>query len=469
MLKPTAGSRLTFEEGGPKPAMPKTRTFSRAGTPLNGERGAALITALLISMLLLTGGLVLAMTTTMSGINTVDATSEMQAYYAAEAGIQATLNVLRNRVPPNVALAKPVPSPDYINLRVAVDPSTSNLAKDPASSGPSPAARLSRWLPYSAAYPDRVALSPDYSPYKGGAYAVVLADPDDPTGALRNSSADYLPTRLLITVNGYGPRGAQKRLQLLVTTLTLDYSARAMLAMIGSNTPADTMNFQIGGSSAKSYSGQDNSNPSAPPLASFAVTTAFDKVLVDTMLSQLSATNNVNQQTTVNNPGVELISDPTLLPWYLQSADQARSFLEGWRQTLPTSDAGTYYPPTSGGVPALNGNAGSNSHSFTFVDGDCVLTGGSGLLIVTGDLITKGNVSFSGLVLVLGKGRVIRSGGGNGKIFGAMAVASFGATGGFVHPTFDMSGGGNMTMQYDKAAVDAARSIGKQALGVVEN
>jgi flagellar basal body-associated protein FliL len=69
------------------------------------ERGAALITMLLISLLLLTAGGALIMTTSMSATNTVDAAAEIQAYYAAESGTQAVLNIFRGNVAPNPVFA----------------------------------------------------------------------------------------------------------------------------------------------------------------------------------------------------------------------------------------------------------------------------------------------------------------------------------------------------------------------------
>src|SRR6185436_5892219 len=66
-----------------------------------GERGAALITAVLLSMLLLAAGGILILTSTMTGITARDSTAEMQSYYAAEAGIARTLEVLRGNVDSN--------------------------------------------------------------------------------------------------------------------------------------------------------------------------------------------------------------------------------------------------------------------------------------------------------------------------------------------------------------------------------
>jgi type II secretory pathway component PulK len=67
------------------------------------ERGAALITAILLSLLLLAAGGTLVLTTSMTGITALDATAEMQAYYAAESGMSRTLEVLRGNVDSNPA------------------------------------------------------------------------------------------------------------------------------------------------------------------------------------------------------------------------------------------------------------------------------------------------------------------------------------------------------------------------------
>src|ERR1041385_1231165 len=63
-----------------------------------GEKGAALIPAVLLSMLLLAAGGTLVLTSTMTGITARDSTAEMQAYYAAEAGVARVLEVIRGNV-----------------------------------------------------------------------------------------------------------------------------------------------------------------------------------------------------------------------------------------------------------------------------------------------------------------------------------------------------------------------------------
>ena len=102
-----------------------------------GERGAALVMTLLISLLLLAAGGALIATTAMSANTANDSTAEMQAYYIAESGMQSALNVLRGNTKPLVTAT------DRMSLRTAVVPSISN---GPGNTG---ALRLAGWLPYN--------------------------------------------------------------------------------------------------------------------------------------------------------------------------------------------------------------------------------------------------------------------------------------------------------------------------------
>ena len=66
-----------------------------------GEKGAAMIMALLVSFLLLAASAGLLLESALNTQNVTDATSEQQAYNAAESGIQSAVNVLRGNVVPN--------------------------------------------------------------------------------------------------------------------------------------------------------------------------------------------------------------------------------------------------------------------------------------------------------------------------------------------------------------------------------
>jgi hypothetical protein len=88
---------------------------------------------------------------------------------------------------------------------------------------------------------------------------------------------------------------------------------------------------------------------------------------------------------------------------------------------------------------------------------------------VTGTLTLQGNPNFRGAILVLGKGVLIRNGGGNGDIFGGITIAAFGRTSGnFTAPTFHTNGGGNSTIQYDSSALTTAIASGMNVSGIRE-
>ena len=99
------------------------------------ERGAALITVLLISMLLFAAGGALIMTTSLSATNAVDASAETKAYHAAEAGIQATLAILRGNVAPNPLFdtSSSTAYANHITFRKAVTLSSSNRGRSERS------------------------------------------------------------------------------------------------------------------------------------------------------------------------------------------------------------------------------------------------------------------------------------------------------------------------------------------------
>src|SRR6201986_1660838 len=93
----------------------------------DSERGAALITVVLMSMLLLMAGGALIAVSSNSAVNALDATSESQAYYAAEAGTQAVMGVLRGNAAPTPLFNATATDPaNKITFRRAITLATSN-------------------------------------------------------------------------------------------------------------------------------------------------------------------------------------------------------------------------------------------------------------------------------------------------------------------------------------------------------
>lgn len=398
------------------------------------ERGAALLTCLLIATMLLGVAGMVILTTGMSATTSVDSTAEVQAYYGAESGLEATLNVLRGNVAPRAGL----PAGTRIGFRSAVQLNRSNLPGDASA-----VARLSGWLAYDSTFTRITPVGTNF------AYAVTVVDPDDFNGTRLAADATYIPTRLLVRSTGFGPRGSVRRMEMVVQRVLFDIQAKAALAIRGADDGTSKMTFTIGDSAAKDYSGHDFTGTEGA-LPSFAVTSAVDKVVAETEITKGS---------TVEPEQVRLVAISDL-PEFLQTADNARSFLN-YMQAVARS-MGRHYT-------SFNGYAGSVvTPEFTFVNGNCTLEGGAGLLIVTGNLVMNGNPNYNGIILVLGNGYMERDGAGNGNILGTTYVAKFarawpGSENGqphpFLAPTFITKGTGNADLRFDSPSVQTGRNV----------
>ena len=403
-----------------------------------GEKGAALITAVLLSMLLLAAGGTLVLTSTMTGITARDSTAEMQAYYAAEAGISRTLEVLRGNVESS-------PSGTRASFKNVV--CTKTL--------------------WTATAGDYVNVASDGST----AFKVIsIVDPDN-TDANACSKATYKPRQLAIQVTGFGPNSSQKKMEVVVDRYTLDYPVKAVVTI--PNGSGDQLPFNLGGSNVTSTSGIDFDG-SGESLDAFAISAA-DYNTVNNIIDGCHA-----DGTNCGGSGPNVFpGDPGILtgsntPSFLSSVNTARQFLYGSEGMMNSAiNQGRYFTSGASAIASTAGLGANNPDGvLTFVDGDLTLGPGSptgqGTLIVTGDLTLDGNFNWNGVIMVLGTGHVYRSGGGNGNIYGAMFVAKFSKTGAstdvFGAPTFDTSGGGTANIQYSSTAVDKAKSVGGHAV-----
>ena len=561
------------------------------------ERGAALVTMLLVSMLLLGAGGALIMTTTMSANNAIGSTAEMQAYYVAESGMQSALNVLRGNTKPLIV------DTDRMSFRTAVIPDISN---GPDNEG---ALRFAGWLAYNdpndpnslvpvnigtivggyrvtvenmdpnshivefqtsgtidgsvAATPsqrtfgtvggaDEVTirysgqgltnLTPDPNNYPltldsalgsfvierpltstandvvipktgfeltitqslpwaatttlegtfegevdiaastvkvtfdkayvkadGTKYALNLASgnqvldlgytasPSTTSIAAKVTSPD--PKRLLLKSYGFGPLGAEKRLELMIKRENFEFESPAGVTMRGAD-DCTAISFDSGSSGSKTYSGIDKSGVD-PQRPSFAVTACDESDVND----------GIKKHDTVADPEIGILGDDDTTPGtvetpsFLDNANKARAYLNALQ--TKAQNLNRYFAPASGSSITINDSL--NSGQFTFVDGDCNLQSGAGMLVVTGTLTMRGNTDFKGIILVLGKGKLIRDGGGNGEILGGITIAAFDRTAGnFTAPTFQTNGGGNSNVQYDSASVNMAISSGQNVSGIRE-
>lgn len=412
-----------------------------------GERGAALVTSLLVAMLLLAAGGALVATAGMSASNAVDATAEAQAYYAADSGLQAALTVVRRNRAASSGL-----SPTFHNLACG---SAAACANDGDS--------LSAWLPYASNGWVTLSTTPAL------AYKVTVTDPSKT--AAQTLAADYTPRYLLIQSVGRGPKGATKVLEMMVDDFPFEFTARAAIA-IRSNTNDNTpmTAFTLGSSNPHEWTGDDLAGV-MPSLPAFVVTNTADYDAGDGFGSSTaqgrgeaavaSDNTNISGQTLLEK------LDPSNLETWLQDADQARAFITSLR--AKAAAAGRLNP--------TNGYGTTANPQFTFVDGDAG-GDGAGLMVVTGTWSQSGSTRFKGIVLALGDGIIARN--GNPDTIGAAVVANFQhnfnattqsytGTGGFGSPAITTAGGGNSLVGYDSEWVRKAMdTLNNRVLGVVE-
>ena len=414
------------------------------------ERGAALVMSLLVAMLLLAAGGALIATAGMTVSNAVDATAEAQAYYAADAGLQAALTVARRNRDGAGTLAA--------NFHTFACGTATACVNDGNN--------LSQWITYGANGRVTLSASPALS------YTVTVTDPSKT--ATDNLAANYYPRYLHVQSIGYGPQGAVKVMEMMLDDYAFDFTARAAVALHSHDTDTTAMTtLSIGQSAPHLWNGNDLAGLEAN-LPAFAVTNSADYDGGD----GLNTGTKGKAEDVINGDGDNVIGSSQIaklsdseLDWWLKDAMSARLFLTQMRAKAVKE--GRFNPTDFGSDTAPK---------FSFVDGDVDLTGGSsdgaGLLVVTGTYSQGGSAKFNGIVLALGDGVVTRN--GNPDTAGAMVVAkfqhnynattaSYTGTGGFTSPSLTTAGGGNSLVGYNSEWVrKAMESLGSRVVGIVE-
>ena len=287
------------------------------------------------------------------------------------------------------------------------------------------------------------------------------------------------PIRLLIKSTGYGPRGSTKQLEAVIQKNFFNgLQAPATLTLIGPSqtapcqscipaVPSTNTEFNPGSSAVTTYSGQDQSSPNdiIPPIGT------NDPTNLNTVTDSVEGL----PPHPFNGDVVGVPSDITVdMPFWLSSTQTLDATMKALANVA--IGAGRYYP--SGVQPPSLGNV-ATGQGITFCDGNCELNmDGGGILVVTGQLSISGNFTYKGLIIVTGRGGVIRSGGGVGRILGNMVVAPYvnssvlPATepyGPWLAPQYDLSGAGSSEISFDSTAFkDSLLAIDNFVLGVVE-
>ncbi len=369
-----------------------------------------------------------------------------QAYYAAEAGLDQAVMVLRgNKCPLDStdACANATSSRNQINLQVAATASSSNLSTDTVTY-----ARLSRWLTYSAT---------------STSGAVIL----NPTDTANNQLSFQLQivklntTDIQITSTGMAPQGARRTLKMKLKDSSVvigQYNLLnipAAVTMLGNN-PKGT----VGKSAAKSLSGYDCGTAVEKPIIGAVGQTNSDYLWTHSLNSNTKG----EYGTTFSNATSGIVADISVpnaaygvtgqIP-FDNNQVKANQFVNEISQVA-------HRVVNSGSDLTLADMGTSTTPKTVLVKGDLTLTNsGTGLLVVTGNLVLNGNVSYDGLIVVLGKGGVTRNGAGNGTIKGGIIIAKYDDASlddSIFDPNayIDTNGGGNSLIQYCSTSIAKA-------------
>ncbi|MFL6335010.1 MAG: hypothetical protein ACJ754_16990 [Pyrinomonadaceae bacterium] len=411
------------------------------------ERGAALVMSLLVAMLILAAGGALIATAGMSVSNATDSTAEVQAYYAADAGLQSALTVIRRNRAGAGGLAA-----NFHTFACGTAAACTNDGND-----------LSQWaMPVTLNGTDT-------------GYTVTVTDPSlSDTATL---AANYIPRYLRVQSVGRGPRGAVKVMEMMLDDYAFDFTTHAAVALHSHDTDTSPMTFTIGNSQPHLWNGNDQAGL-ATSLPAFAVTNTKDYDAGDGLgkASVQGVAEGVirdDPNNVIGSAQLQKLSQSDL-EWWLKDATSARAFISAMRAKAVATNR--FNPGDDLGSDA--------SPKFSFVDGDVDLTGKSdssaGLLILTGKFTQKGSAAFHGIILALGDGNVERD--GTPDLGGAAVIAHFdhvwddttksykkGSNNGFLAPTLTVSGGGNSLVAYNSEWVrKAMESLGGRVVGIVE-
>jgi hypothetical protein len=299
---------------------------------------------------------------------------------------------------------------------------------------------------FSTGYGDDVPLLATTSFGEGAYVAFLTNDPVDGIDSTTDTNS-----RVMITAAGGTLGGSLEVVQAIVEQdPLLPPTPKAGITIIGP-TPV----WSPGNSAAKLYTGDDCNGSGEPGVFVPAVGLISDTAAADVIAvpdkptyesGGLAPDDTIANLNDTSHPAVSEPLDPR---WQdCQELHDLVTYLKGKAKTLCLD----------GTTCALPAAAPDN---FIYVDDDYEPgpISGEGLLIVTGTLTLDGQTDWDGIIMVIGEGHLIRSGAGNGQIFGGVIVADvagaddiFGNSDdcgtGLLPATWDTSGGGSGTVSY---------------------
>jgi len=388
------------------------------------EKGMVLVLGLLlVSVLALVGTTAVMTSTTDMKINS-NYKSGAQAFYLAEAGIERA----RAKLPTETSTLS-----QLLDARRGAD----NQLSDSTT--------IANFFANGAFVTDDVPYIAQTS-LGGGTYRVYLTNAATLPGVSpveTVTSTSDTDSRVTLTSFGQGPSNSLAVVQAVVKRLTLPGLPGAIVL------PGPGVSFQ-GTTSTSSF--VDGKSKSAVALTSDA---ARDSVTAN--LTALGRLGNYVCETPPCIQNVAATIDPT---WNLVAN------LEGlYRELMSVADVvtGTTIGSTATTTTLTAAQLGTTSNrKIVVVNGNAVLDGissGAGVLVVTGQLTWGNNVGYHGLIMCIGQGNLLRSGGGNGEYEGAILVAKTRdasnnlLTTGLGNPTHVSSGGGTIHIEHKESEV----------------
>lgn len=380
----------------------------RKHTVFSNESGMVLVvTIMLMAVLVLLGSTAIMVTNTDMKISS-NYRSSSQAFYIAEAGAEQARDKLRTAVSGGSTLSQLLAARVGANGTLS---NSSNIANFYSNGG-----FVTDDVPYIA-----------NTAFGAGSYRVYLTNDASAPDTLTSTTDTNL--RLTITSFGQGYDNSFAVVQSLVEAFNLPPIPGAIIL------PGPTVVFAGANSNASSVVG---GSESAISLNSSAAENSVE--------SYLSGINRINNYTCNVANGSACIKNETIPPAY-----STVSGINNLKDTIK-SMADTVLTGTQSLTAAQVGT--TTNRKIVVVEGDATLgpVNGAGILVVTGQLTLNGNFNYHGLIMVVGQGRILRNGGGNGEIVGGILVANTNDAASDTvlgTPIFDTSGGGNSDIIYD--------------------
>ena len=478
-----------------------TAIEEQAKTP-HGERGVALIIALLAITLLMGVGFALMLSSSTESMIHSSFRRDSLALFAARGGLEeargrlgpdakpATTNPLTSVKIPPCDPVSPCPVANltpgdayYIQLNTSITPTTACTYLGMSCTDPSPPTGT---VTYFATNPQGTPMPSVWVKIELATETNLNRDVDG-VGGVTNAQV-YWDIRNLTTTAGNPANPAYILTSLSIVpgraTRTLrEIVAVGMLPAVpgpltldgfpGVYIPPTSNPFTLSGCDAAASPPPCNTAP--PHAPSVVVPTATDVTAAQALIPDGVGVNRNGNYPGVTNNGCSgnNCGNSTVDTASVAAADDASIF-----PTNPLSS--NYFFSSCTGVQDLqeyisaaadftyNGNASSlatpgsfnnNNAIINVINGDATLAQndmrpspsdrGFGILLVTGNLTISGSSDYNGMIIVLG-GTMFVSGGGGGLVQGGIFVANTTTCPTSLGPvTFDPSGGGNFTIQYD--------------------